>query len=292
MRKLVDATNINAPDVDYPKGRPRDENGGAGTVFEEVLVGDLIQFFQKLVIDSGITENDLPDNVSNGYQLLEALNISRYLNGSLGKEVSIAQSGTPYNIPDDVGLIEITYSGLGQQIINTPAPKAGRRIAIKTDGDQRVDKSFKFNTAAGWYLDQENFDPESATGFHQLFMESDGRAWMIVNWSAVLLACPFVYVNGKYIDEILKNHIGEKNNKIGIVNITNNLNIGSNIIKVTEEKDEITYFEYLKIIVDGQELINIGSFEMNKGEFREWTIDINKEVKNAYVEAKGYYINV
>lgn len=74
MRQLVNVTNVDAPDADYPKGRVRDKVGATlGTEYSEILHGDVIQFFQKLIIDAAITENDLPDNVTNGYQLLEAL---------------------------------------------------------------------------------------------------------------------------------------------------------------------------------------------------------------------------
>ncbi len=76
-RKLTDGTNVQAPDADYPKGKIKDEtNPGVsddGTILNEILHGDIVQFFQKLIIDSGITENDLPDNVTNGYQLIDAL---------------------------------------------------------------------------------------------------------------------------------------------------------------------------------------------------------------------------
>ena len=79
MRQLVNVTNVDAPDGDYPKGRVRDKVGAVlGTEYSEILHGDVIQLFQKLVIDSGITENDLPDNVTNGYQLLDALKGSVY----------------------------------------------------------------------------------------------------------------------------------------------------------------------------------------------------------------------
>lgn len=73
MRALTAGTNIVAPSSDYPKGRVKDKDGGAGTIGNEVLLGDLIQFFQKLVVDAGITENGNPDNVTNGYQLIDAL---------------------------------------------------------------------------------------------------------------------------------------------------------------------------------------------------------------------------
>tara|TARA_R110001632_G_scaffold139861_1_gene255706 strand:- start:1092 stop:1622 length:531 start_codon:yes stop_codon:yes gene_type:complete len=75
MRKLIDTPNTDAVTTNYPKGRVRDKSGATqGTTYSEILVGDMYQLFQKLVIDAGITENDVPDNVTNGYQLLEALN--------------------------------------------------------------------------------------------------------------------------------------------------------------------------------------------------------------------------
>lgn len=74
MQKLIDVPNTDGASSDYPKGNVRDKVGiTAGTTGGAVLFADIIQFFQKLVIDAGITENSLPDNVSNGYQLIEAL---------------------------------------------------------------------------------------------------------------------------------------------------------------------------------------------------------------------------
>ena len=65
--------NAPAPDSDYPNSRIKNDTGtGNGTQVSEEIHGDIIQFFQKLLIDSGITTNDLPDNVTNGYQLLDA----------------------------------------------------------------------------------------------------------------------------------------------------------------------------------------------------------------------------
>jgi hypothetical protein len=74
MRKLIDGTNVDAATGDYPKGRVRNKVGGTpGTIYNEELHGDIMQFFQKLVIDGPVAENDLPDNVTNGYQLIDAL---------------------------------------------------------------------------------------------------------------------------------------------------------------------------------------------------------------------------
>jgi hypothetical protein len=74
-RELVNVPNVDAPTADYPNGRVRDKVGATiGTTYTEALHGDIIQLFQKMLIDAGVTENNLPDNVTNGYQLLEALN--------------------------------------------------------------------------------------------------------------------------------------------------------------------------------------------------------------------------
>lgn len=81
MRSLQDVPRILPADGDYPNGRignSEPAQGGnpaiVGTAIVEELQGDLIQLIQKLIIDAGVVPNGLPDNVSNGYQLLEAFN--------------------------------------------------------------------------------------------------------------------------------------------------------------------------------------------------------------------------
>lgn len=66
--------NIEPPSSDYPSGRVRNSaTGVAGTSVIEELYGDVIQFFEKMIRDAGITKNNLPDNEANGFQLLQAL---------------------------------------------------------------------------------------------------------------------------------------------------------------------------------------------------------------------------
>lgn len=60
-----------APDSDYPFGNIKDVPNG--TVVDVTMMTDLIQTAQKLMALAGITPNGTPDNVSNGYQLIEAL---------------------------------------------------------------------------------------------------------------------------------------------------------------------------------------------------------------------------
>lgn len=94
MRALTAGTNIDEATTDYPNGRVRDKSGSTeGTLLNEVLVGDFIQFLQKLVIDSGIVVNNLPDNATNGYQLLTAL-VAKI------SEISLAKDNTEEYVPD------------------------------------------------------------------------------------------------------------------------------------------------------------------------------------------------
>jgi len=73
-RNLENQTNVDAPSADYPSGRIRNDNGsGNGTPVTEKVYGDYHQFFSKIMRDTGVVPNDLPDNETNGFQLNEAL---------------------------------------------------------------------------------------------------------------------------------------------------------------------------------------------------------------------------
>jgi hypothetical protein len=78
MRRLSDITNTDAPSSDYPGGRIRNKDNTAippivGTPVIEQLYGDIVQFFQRLLVLGSVTANNLADNVTNGYQTVTAL---------------------------------------------------------------------------------------------------------------------------------------------------------------------------------------------------------------------------
>src|SRR6056297_2766770 len=100
MKILKDLLGVKAPTTAYPKGYI--ENGT--TVIGEGINQDIVQFLQKLAIDADITENDLPENVTNGYQLIEALNyFCKFYKFAEGKYITY--------VPADN---ELDLSGLGQ----------------------------------------------------------------------------------------------------------------------------------------------------------------------------------
>ena len=75
MRKFSTNPNVdNSNLVLYPDGRIQDNTGaGNGTPVNERVYGDIYQALLKVKRLSGIIENGLPDNETNGFQLVDAL---------------------------------------------------------------------------------------------------------------------------------------------------------------------------------------------------------------------------
>lgn len=75
MRSLISNPNVdNSDPTNYPNARIKDNSGiGDGTAVNERTKGDLHQMVERLMILAGITANNLPDNVTNGYQIIDAL---------------------------------------------------------------------------------------------------------------------------------------------------------------------------------------------------------------------------
>ena len=74
MIPLVDKVNVDPASADYPFGDLNDDNGtGNGTPANRELFTDIIQTAEKIMFESGITPNGLPDNDYSGFQLFEAM---------------------------------------------------------------------------------------------------------------------------------------------------------------------------------------------------------------------------
>lgn len=73
-RSKATQTNIDGSDLgNYPDKRIRNNDGsGNGTPVTEAVYGDIHEFFARIMRLAGTTYNGLPDNVTNGYQLVDA----------------------------------------------------------------------------------------------------------------------------------------------------------------------------------------------------------------------------
>lgn len=74
MRKLSTNPNIdNSDPANFPDGRIKNNTGaGDGTPVDERVYGDIHQLIAYLMRRYNIVPNELPDNVTNGYQIAEA----------------------------------------------------------------------------------------------------------------------------------------------------------------------------------------------------------------------------
>lgn len=74
MILLEDKDEVNAPDGDFPYGSVRDRVGSTpGTLGNTKNHSDFHQFFSRMIALSDVTPNGLLDNLTNGFQLFEAL---------------------------------------------------------------------------------------------------------------------------------------------------------------------------------------------------------------------------
>lgn len=111
MRALRTKTNVQAPDSDYTFGRIKDDPGdNTGTPVNELLYGDMHQFFEKLMLDAGLAANGLPEQAYTGFQLNQAL--SKLF---LQKKIIPFGTGTPagaWNM-DTTTLISVSHGIAG-----------------------------------------------------------------------------------------------------------------------------------------------------------------------------------
>ena len=116
-RNKATQQNIDNSDLaNFPNGRIQDNTGaGNGTPVNEIVYGDIHEFFAKLMRLSGITYNDLPDNESNGYQLLEAM---KGVPGKNDKVYDIGDSSGKLTIGIKVGNLEENEVVKGKATVN------------------------------------------------------------------------------------------------------------------------------------------------------------------------------
>lgn len=103
-RNKANLTNVDGSDLpNYPDKRIRDNDGsGNGTGVDEIVYGDIHEFFAKLMRLYGIAFNSLPDNVANGYQFVEAVKSLASKNDFI---LNLTVSGGKINVPLKLGFV-------------------------------------------------------------------------------------------------------------------------------------------------------------------------------------------
>jgi len=104
MRSLINNPNVDNSDAfNYPSGRIKDNTGsGDGTPVNERVKGDLHQAVEKLMRLYSIAPNDLPDNETNGFQIVDAL---RALSSKNTIVNTLGTSGGILQVPIKLGFL-------------------------------------------------------------------------------------------------------------------------------------------------------------------------------------------
>lgn len=171
-RLITDITNSKSDQATvYPRGYVVDASGSeAGTTVGEQMVGDMLQFFSKLMADASpsISPNSLPDNETNGYQLFQAfINYVRnvltatetakgtvekatsqeVIDGTSNKFIDAAQfvdkrmflnpsitssSTTTFTVTDDYDVYNFTGATLPTVTMPTPVGRKNRLIVLRS----------------------------------------------------------------------------------------------------------------------------------------------------------------
>ncbi|PXX26286.1 hypothetical protein C7967_11548 [Thalassospira sp. 11-3] len=136
-RDKATLTNIDKSNLtDFPNGRIKDNSGaGDGTPVNERVYGDLHEVFAKLMRLYGISYNGLPDNETNGYQLLDALVALASKNDYI---LDIGSVGGKLTVPVKLGSLKT-----GESIVCKATVNKGSETVIKGTLDN-TDKTVSF----------------------------------------------------------------------------------------------------------------------------------------------------
>lgn len=103
-RNKANQRNIDKSDLsNYPDARIRNNTGSNdGTPISEAVYGDIHETFAKFMREGGLKYNDLPDNVSNGYQLFESIKRIGTKNDFIGSATKQGNDTIFFDAPLDI----------------------------------------------------------------------------------------------------------------------------------------------------------------------------------------------
>lgn len=170
MRALRNKTNVQAPNADFPFGRAKDNPGdNTGTPVDENLLGDILQFFEKLMLDAGIAMNNLPEQVYSGFQLNQSLDARiNALSAIVVAAEAAIRAAADSTLQNNINTLDFTLyspsaiagSGAKNVVVIDLSTYSGANILL------RVDVSARNSNAAGegtWNEDVLSFRSNGGT---------------------------------------------------------------------------------------------------------------------------------
>jgi hypothetical protein len=197
MKSIQQKTNTDAPDADHEYGKIRDEVSGVtpGTPVNTESYGDVHQLLDRLMDLGEQIPNDLPENTTNGYQLLDALLtlITKRINTAF-----TLQTGSSYEIWTDVvwgnGYFVAVNNG-GTKAMRSIDGKTWTEVSI-TPAAGSVGITIGFAFGAGLFVASI---PTITPGTDDLITSPDGVTWTIASTGLSGSPNNLKFLNGGFI---------------------------------------------------------------------------------------------
>ncbi len=175
-RNLALKTNVEPADSDYPYGKIKDDSGvGDGTPVNELVYGDMHQFFARMFAKSGLVYNNLPDSDYSDFQFFEAA--QKLWKNFIG--VRIISTNTNTTVAD-IGKVIFVSGATGSTshyLPNSTTLQDGDSIVFVNNDDKEVNiLNFGGDSLANYT------SPLLKTGdFIQLVLDKANAQWIVIN---------------------------------------------------------------------------------------------------------------
>ena len=178
---------------DYPWGNVKDGTGiGDGTDVNKLNHSDYHQTFRRLLSLAAINPNGLQDNVTNGYQYIQALdNLYKSFNGAIYTAVGLTLT---YLHKRKIIVAQSTTTNI--QIFLPPSTQLvnGETITILNNGNLPVTVSAILPDSINVFgVNSADINMYQKGDFIQLALDTSIGSWVIVNYKITPLVTPIAF---------------------------------------------------------------------------------------------------
>lgn len=173
---------IEAVTSDYPWGNVKDGTGiGDGTDVNKINHSDYHQTFRRLLSLAGINPNGLQDNITNGYQYIQALdNLYKSFNGAVYTAVTLSLS---YLHKRKIIVAQATTTPIQIVLPQSAALVNGETITIVNNGNLPVTVSAYLGEFINVFgVSSADINMYQKGDYMQLALDASINTWVIVNY--------------------------------------------------------------------------------------------------------------
>ena len=184
---------IEAVTSDYPWGNVKDGTGiGDGTDVNKINHSDYHQTFRRLLSLAGINPNGLQDNITNGYQYIQALdNLYKSFNGAVYTAVTLSLS---YLHKRKIIVAQATTTPIQIVLPQSAALVNGETITIVNNGNLPITVSAYLGEFINVFgVSSADINMYQKGDYMQLALDASINTWVIVNYKITPIVTPIAF---------------------------------------------------------------------------------------------------